>query len=74
MLPNFRLDGLNTCFRYPLIDDYSVTVMEQGLENFRETAALVLTFNNPKLKRVKIIDKRDPTRIREEVYEIMGVK
>jgi len=74
VLPNFNHDSLNTCFRYPLTDDYSRTVMEQGLENFRETAPLILAFNYPKIKKIKIIDKRDPAKIREEVYEIMGVK
>lgn len=74
VLEAFSLDKLNTCFRYPLTDEYSVTVMEQGLENFRETASLVLTFNHPKIKQIKIIDKRDSAGIKEEVYEVMKVK
>ena len=48
--------------------------MEQGLKNFRETAAFELTFNYPKIKRVKLIDKRDPDNIKEEVFEVTKTK
>lgn len=48
--------------------------MEQGLENFRETAALVLAFNYPKIKQIKIIDKRSTSQnVREEIYKVEGV-
>ena len=49
-------------------------VMEQGLKNFKETAAYVLTFNNPKIKRVKLTDTRDPVDRQEAIFEIIRVK
>jgi hypothetical protein len=48
--------------------------MDQGLENFRSTAPLVLVYNYPKLKRVKIVDKRKEGHFSEEVFEVVNVK